>query len=249
MSKLKDKVVLVTGASKGIGAGIARAMAEEGAAVAVHYGSSASDAKRVVDDIVAAGGRAQAFQADMSRPDEVRKLFAEARAALGTIDVLVNNAGIYEFAALDDITEQHFRRHFDLNTLGPLIAMQEAARQFPASGGSIINVSTIGTVSPTPTASVYSASKGALDTLTRVFAKELGPRQIRVNAINPGPTATEGLSAAGIRGSDFEKVMIDSTALGRIGTPRDIAKVAVFLASDDAGWLTGNIVIAAGGMT
>lgn len=248
MNRLTKKVALVTGASKGIGAGIARAMAAEGATVIVHYGSSAEGAQRVVADIEAAGGKALALQADMSKPDSVRKLFADAQAAVGTIDILVNNAGIYEFASIDDITEEHFRRHFDLNTLGPVIAMQEAARQFPSTGGAIINISTVGTVVPMPTSSTYSASKGALDIFTRVLAKEFGPRQIRVNSINPGPTATEGLASAGIVGSDFEKVMVDMTALGRIGTPQDVAKVAVFLASDEAGWLTGSIIVASGGM-
>jgi 3-oxoacyl-[acyl-carrier protein] reductase len=248
MNKLSNKVVIVTGASKGIGAGIAKAMAAEGACVVVNYGRSLDGATRVVSDIERAGGKAVAAQADMSKVDDVRRLFKESEEAFGPVDVLVNNAGTYEFAAIDDVTEEHFHRHFDLNVLGPLMAIQEAARQFGDRGGAVINLGSVGTRMPAPTSTVYTATKGALDMVTRVLARELGPRNIRVNTISPGGTQTEGLVASGIAGSDFERLMISQTPLGRLGTPDDIARIAVFLASEDAGWITGEILTASGGM-
>jgi 3-oxoacyl-[acyl-carrier protein] reductase len=247
MSDLKGKVAIVTGASKGIGAGIARSLAAAGAAVAVNYASSREGAERVVADIKGSGGKAIAVKGDVAKADDVRRLFEEAKSAFGRVDVLVNNAGIYQFQPLEDITEDEFHRQFNTNVLGTILAAKEAARHFGPDGGSIINISSVASEQALPTASVYSATKGAVDTLTRVLAAELGPRKIRVNAIAPGGVETEGTHAAGVIGSDFEKNMVARTALGRLGQPDDIARIAVFLASDAAAWVTGERLTASGG--
>ena len=248
MSDLKGKVAVVTGASKGIGAGIARSLGAAGAAVAVNYSSSREGAERVVADIKAKGGKAIAVQGDVAKAADVRHLFDETEKAFGRLDVLVNNAGIYRFQPLDDITEEEFHSLFNTNVLGTILATKEAVKHFGASGGSVINISSVASEDAVPTASVYSATKGAVDAVTRVLAAELGPRKIRVNAIAPGGVETEGTHAAGVVGSDFEKQMVARTALGRLGQPDDIARVAVFLASDDAAWLTGERLAASGGL-
>jgi len=248
MSKLKNKVAVVTGASKGIGAGIAKGLAAEGAAVVVNYSSSKEGADRVVAEIVEKGGNAVAVQGDVSKAADVQRLFAETKKAFGTLDVLVNNAGVYEFAALGEITEQHFHRQFNTNVLGLILATQEAVKLFGAKGGSIINIgSTASTVTP-PATVVYTATKGAVDAVTHVLAKELGPQKIRVNSINPGMVETEGTRAAGVIGSDFQKQFETQTPLGRTAQPEDIAPIAVFLASADSGWLTGETLLASGGL-
>jgi 3-oxoacyl-[acyl-carrier protein] reductase len=247
MSDLKGKVAIVTGASKGIGASIARNLAAAGAAVAVNYASSREGAERVVADIKAGGGKAIAVKGDVAKADDVRRLFEETRSAFGRVDVLVNNAGIYHFQPLEDITEDEFHLQFNTNVLGTILAAKEAAKHFGPEGGSIINVSSVASEQPVRAAAVYSATKGAVDTLTRVLAVELGPRKIRVNAIAPGGVETEGTHAAGVIGSEFEKGMVARTALGRLGQPDDIARIAVFLASDAAAWVTGERLTASGG--
>jgi 3-oxoacyl-[acyl-carrier protein] reductase len=247
--KLTGKVALVTGASKGIGAAIAKQLADEGAAVVVNYASSKAGADRVVAEITGKGGRAVAVQADMAKPADIRRLFAEAKKAFGRLDVLVNNAGIYEFAPLEEVTAEHFHKHFDLNVLGLLLASQEAARLFGPGGGSIVNISSVVATSAPPATSVYSATKAAVDAVTRSLARELGPRKIRVNAINPGMVETEGTTSAGITAgeSDFRRQIEAQTPLGRIGQPQDIAPAAVFLASNDSSWITGETLYIAGG--
>jgi 3-oxoacyl-[acyl-carrier protein] reductase len=247
--KLAGKVAIVTGASKGIGAAIAKQLAEEGAAVVVNYASSKAGADRVVAEITGNGGRAVAVQADVASPEDIRRLFAEAKKAFGRLDVLVNNAGIYEFAPLDEVTPEHFHKMFDLNVLGLILASREAARYFGPDGGSIVNVSSVVATSAPPMASVYSATKAAVDAVTRSLAKELGPRKIRVNSINPGMVETEGTTSAGITTgeSDLRKQFEAQTPLGRIGRPDDIAPAAVFLASSDSGWITGETLYTAGG--
>lgn len=248
MSRLKNKVAVVTGASKGIGAGIAKSLAAEGASVVVNYASSKEGADRVVAEIVGKGGKAVAVQGDVSKVSDVRRIFAETKKAFGTLDVLVNNAGVYEFAAIGEITEEHFHRQFNTNVLGLILATQEAVKLFGAEGGSIINIgSTITSVTP-PATAVYTATKGAVDAVTHVLAKELGPRKIRVNSINPGVVETEGAHALGMIGSDFQKQLETQTPLGRIGQPGDIGPIAVFLASVDSGWLTGETLLASGGL-
>jgi 3-oxoacyl-[acyl-carrier protein] reductase len=247
MSELNGKVAIVTGASKGIGAAIARGLAAEGAAVVVNYSASRTLAERVVADITSRGGKAIAVQADVSKAGEVEALFAATEKAFGGLDVLVNNAGVYRFAPLEEITEDEFHRQFNINVLGTLLASREALKYFGPNGGSVINISSIASHSPIPTAVVYSATKGALDTVTRVLAKELGPKKIRVNAINPGGVETEGTHDLGIIGSDFEKQLVARTALGRLGQPDDIASVAVFLASPASGWMTGETIAVGGG--
>ena len=248
MSRLKNKVAVVTGASKGIGAGIAKSFAEEGASVVVNYASSKEGADRVVAEIVEKGGKAVAVQGDVSKASDVRRIFAETKKAYGTLDVLVNNAGIYEFAPLDEITEDHFHRQFNTNVLGLILATQEAVKLFGAEGGSVINIgSTVSSITP-PTTAVYTATKGAVDAVTHVLAKELGPKKIRVNSINPGMVETEGVHTIGFIGSDFQKQLESQTPLGRIGQPDDISPIAVFLASADSGWLTGETLLASGGL-
>ncbi|HWE36098.1 MAG TPA: glucose 1-dehydrogenase [Isosphaeraceae bacterium] len=248
MSKLAGKVAIVTGASKGIGASIARHLAAAGAAVVVNYSASKEGADRVVAEIEAAGGKAVAVRADLSKKADLDALFAGARRAFGRLDVLVNNAGIYEFAPLEDVTEEHFHKQFNLNVLGLILAAQEAARHFGPEGGSIINISSLVGVSPSAGATVYSATKAAVDAVTKSLSKELGPRQIRVNSINPGMIETEGVHASGILETDFHARVLAQTPLGRIGRPDDIGPIAVFLASDDSRWVTGETLLAAGGM-
>jgi len=248
MSKLSNKVAVVTGASKGIGAGIAKGLAAEGAAVVVNYASSKEGAERVVADIVKAGGKALAVQGDVSKASDVQRIFAETKKAFGRLDVLVNNAGVYQFAALGEITEDQFHRQFNTNVLGLILATQEAAKLFGPEGGSIINIgSTASRLTPATTA-VYTATKGAVDAVTHVLAKELGPRRIRVNSINPGIVETEGTHTMGVIGSDFQKQLEAQTPLGGIAQPADIAPIAVFLASQDSGWLTGETLLASGGL-
>src|SRR5436853_1897789 len=245
--KLTGKVAIVTGASKGIGAAIARQLADEGAAVVVNYASSKEGADRVVRDIVGQGGKAVAVQADVAKQADVRRLFAEALKAFGRVDILVNNAGVYEFAPLENVTAEHFHKMFDLNVLGLVLASREAVQQFGPAGGAIINISSVAATSAPPTTSVYSATKAAVDAVTRSLAQELGPRKIRVNSINPGMVETEGFHAAGIAESDFRKQTESQTPLGRIGQPQDIGPAAVFLASGEAGWVTGQTLHIAGG--
>ena len=245
--KLAGKVAVVTGASKGIGASIARQLAAEGASVVVNYASSKTGAEKVVDEITSAGGKAVAVQGDVSKREDINRLIAETKQTYGPIDVLVNNAGIYEFAPLEQITEDHFHKQFNLNVLGLLQATQEAAKNFSPAGGSVINISSVVGRNPLPSASVYSATKAAVDAITKSLAKELGTRKIRVNSINPGMIETEGVHAAGIAESDLRKQVEVQTPLGRIGQPQDIATVATFLASADSGWITGETVLVAGG--
>lgn len=247
MSDLNGKVAVVTGASKGIGAAIAKAFGAAGAAVVVNYATSSEGANRVVADIKAKGGKAIAVKGDVAKASDVQHLFEATKEAFGAVDVLVNNAGVYQFQLLEDVTEDEFHRQFNINVLGTVLATREAAKRFGPNGGSVINIGSTASVDAIPTASVYSATKGAIDTLTRVLATELGPRKIRVNVIAPGGTETEGLHAVGVVGSDFEKAIIARTALGRLGQPDDIARVAVFLASDDSAWMTGERLAAAGG--
>ena len=247
MARLSKKVVIVTGASKGIGAGIAKRAAAEGAKVVVNYASGREDAERVVADIVAKDGTAIAVQANVTQTEDIKRLFVETKRAYDKLDVLVNNAGVFAFAPLGQITEAEFTRQFQVNVLGPLLVTQEALNYFGSEGGSVINVSSIVTELAPPGSSVYSGTKGALDAITRVLAKELSSRNIRVNTIAPGAVETEGTHAAGMVGSEFMNDVIKKTPLGRIGQPDDIARVALFLASEDSGWLTGERLIASGG--
>ena len=246
MSKLAGKVALVTGASKGIGAAIAKALAAEGAKVVVNYASSKAGADAVVETITAAGGKAIAVQGDVSKAEQAQGLVDAAIKEFGRLDVLVNNSGVYEFAAIDEITEEHYHRQFNVNVLGLLLTTQAAVKHI-GEGGSIINISSVVTTFAPPASAVYTGTKGAVDAINSVLAKELGPRKIRVNAILPGVVETEGTHTAGVMGSDFESNAVAQTPLGRIGQPDDIASIAVFLASDDAGWLTGERLTAAGG--
>jgi len=248
MSKLKDKVAIVTGASKGIGASIAKHLAAEGAAVVVNYVASKEGADRVVAQITRQGGRAIAVQANVAKQAEIHRLFSETKTAFGRPDILVNTAGIYEFSPLEDVTEEHFHKQFDVNVLGLILASKAAVRHFDAAGGSIINISSGASTLTPPNTSVYSATKAAVDAVTRSLAKELGPRNIRVNSINPGMVETEGVHAGGFAESDFRKQLEAQTPLGRIGQPQDIAPAAVFLASRDAAWITGETLVIAGGL-
>jgi len=248
MSKLSNKVAVVTGASKGIGAGIAKGLAAAGAAVVVNYASSKEGAERVVAEIVEAGGKALAVQGDVSKASDVQRIFAETKRAFGRLDVLVNNAAVYQFSPLEEITEDQFHRHFNINVMGLILATQEAVKHFGAEGGNIINIGSTATQMTPPNTAVYTATKGAVDAVTRVLAKELGPNKIRVNSINPGPVETEGVHTSGIIGSDFLKQLVAQTPLGRIAQPDDIAPIAVFLASQDSGWLTGETLLASGGL-
>jgi len=247
MSKLKGKTAVVTGASKGIGASIAEHLAAEGAQVIVNYATSKSAADSVVDRITKKGGKAVAVQADVSKPADIGKLFAETKKAFGGVDILVNNAGIYEFAPLDSVTPEHFHKQFDLNVLGLILATKEAAKLMDGKGGTVINISSVVGPMPVEAAAVYSATKAAVDAVTVSLSKELGPKKIRVNSLNPGMVETEGLHAAGIAESDFRKSVEARTPLGRIGQPDDIARAAVFFASEDAGWVTGQTLLLAGG--
>lgn len=249
MSSLKGKVALVTGASKGIGAAIARELAARGAVVAVNYSGSKAAAEKLVAEINSSGGKSIAVQANLSDPASVAPLVDAVATQLGPIDVLVNNAGVYEFSPLEQITPEHFHKQFNLNVLGLLLVTQAAVARFNPAGGSIINIgSVVGKMAPANGA-VYSATKGAVDTITVALSKELGPKKIRVNALNPGLVETEGTHGAGIIGGDFETAAAQGTPLGRIGQPRDIATAAAFLASEDSGWLSGQTIYAAGGYT
>ena len=247
MSKLTGKVAVVTGASKGIGAGIAKSLAAEGASVVVNYASSREGADKVVAEIKAAGGKAVAVQGSVAKAEEVTRLFAETKQAFGRVDILVNNAGVYEFSPLETITEEHFHRQFNTNVLGLLLATQEAAKHFGAEGGSVINVGSAISSINSPATAVYTATKHSVDGITRVLSKELGPKKIRVNSINPGLIETEGTHTAGVIGGDFETQIVGQTPLGRSGQVNDVAPVAVFLASDDARWVTGELLLASGG--
>ena len=246
--KLSGKVAVVTGASKGIGAGIAKEFAEAGAAVIVNYASSKTDADKVVNEITKRGGKAVAVQGSVTKKDDVEKLFSTAEKTFGKLDILVNNAGVYEFVPLEDVTEQQFHKMFDTNVLGMLLATQKALMHFNADGGSIINIGSLNSVLTPPTAVVYNATKGAVDAITRTLAKELGPRKIRVNAIRPGMVITEGVVTAGFHESDFRTMLESQTPLGRVGQTDDIAPAAVFFASDDSKWITGETLLIAGGL-
>lgn len=250
MLKLKGKVALVTGASKGIGAGIARELATAGASVVVNYASDRAGAETVVGEIEAAGGRAVAVPADVSKSADVAQMMAETRRVFGQLDVLVNNAGVYAPMPLDVVTEEEFHREFNTNVLGPLLVIRDVLKHFGPNGGSVINIGSGASRSCPPGYSIYAASKSALDAITGVLSKELAPRKIRVNSVNPGATLSEGTRAAGLYGvgSEFEKQLVAMTPLGRVGTPSDVAKVVAFLASDDSGWLTGEIIFASGGL-
>lgn len=248
MSKLANKVAVVTGASKGIGAGVAKGLAAAGASVVVNYASSREGADRVVADIKAIGGNAIAVRADVSKATDVDRLFTETKKAFGRVDVLVNNAGVYQFAPLADITEEQFHRQFNTNVLGMILTTKAAVNHFDPEGGSVINIGSVASSIAPPASTVYTATKGAVDAITHVLAKELGPRKIRVNSINPGMVETEGAHSAGFIGSEFHKQSEAQTPLGRIAQPEDIAPLAVFLASSDSGWLTGEILMASGGV-
>ncbi len=248
MGDLNGKVAVVTGASKGIGAGIAKSFAAAGAAVVVNYASSKEGADKVVAEITAKGGKAIAVQGDMSKAADVKRLFAESTKAFGKLDILVNNAGVYAMLPLEDITEQEFHRQFNTNVLGPILTTQEALKHFGNAGGSVINVSSLASTFALPNNAVYSATKGALDAVTRSLSTELAARKIRVNTLAPGAVETEGTHAAGMVGGDMHKQIVADTPLGRLGQPDDIARVALFLASEDSGWLTGERVVAAGGL-
>ena len=246
MSELTGKVAVVTGASKGIGAGIAKGLAAAGAAVVVNYASSKAGAERVVADITGKGGKAIAVHGNVAEAKDVQRLFEETKKAFGSL-LLVNNAGVFEFSPLEAVTETEFHREFNINVLGTILATRGALKYFGPAGGSVINLSSVAGEKAIPNSVVYSATKGAVNAITRVLANELGARKIRVNAIAPGPVETEGVHELGILGSDFEKQMVAETPLGRIAQPVDIARIAVFLASDSSGWLTGDIITASGG--
>ena len=246
--KLNGKIAVVTGASKGIGAAIAREFATEGASVAVNNASDKQSADRVVDEISKRGGKALAVRGNVAKKADVERLFTEAEKAFGKIDIVVNNAGVYEFVALEEVTEQQFHRMFDTNVLGMLLATQEALKHFNPAGGSIINIGSLASVLTPPTGVVYNATKGAVDAITRTLAKELGPRKIRVNAILPGMVITEGVITGGFHESDFRTMLESQTPLGRVGQTDDIAPAALFFASDDSKWITGETLIIAGGL-
>lgn len=248
MKKLNGKVAVVTGASKGIGAAIAKEYASQGAAVVVNYSSSKEDADKVVKEIIAADGKAIAVQGSVAKEEDVKRIFAEAKKAFGKLDVLVNNAGIYKFGTIEEVTEEEFHRQFNTNVLGILLSTREAVKYFSAEGGSIINVSSVVSTSPMPGTAIYAATKGAVDTLTIGLSRELAGRKIRVNNIAPGGVDTEGAKTLGMIGSDMEKQIVAQTPLGRIGQPQDIAKIATFLASDDSAWVTGERIQGSGGL-
>lgn len=248
MGKLQGKVAVVTGASKGIGAGIAKSLAAEGASVVVNYASSKEGADRIVKDITGKGGKAIAVQGSVAKTEDIERIFAETHKAFGKLDVLVNNAGVYEFAAIEEVTEEQYHRIFNTNVLGLLLTTKEALKHFNGDGGSIINIGSAVTELHPPASAVYTGTKGAVDAITRTLARELGPKKIRVNSINPGVVETEGVHAAGFIGSDFLKQFEAQTPLGRIGQPDDIASIATFLASSDSAWLTGELLVASGGL-
>ena len=246
--KLNGKVAVVTGASKGIGAGIAKEFAEAGASVVVNYASDKQGADRVVDEITKRGGKAIVIQGNVAKKADVEKLFAEAENAFGKIDIVVNNAGVYEFMPLEEVSEQQFHRMFDTNVLGILLVTQEGLKHFNANGGSIINISSLASSLTPPTGVIYNATKAAVDAITRTLAKELGPRKIRVNSINPGMVVTEGVLAGGHTEGDMRKTFESLTPLGRIGETEDIAPAALFFASDGSAWITGETLVIAGGL-
>jgi 3-oxoacyl-[acyl-carrier protein] reductase len=248
MGKLSGKVAVVTGASKGIGAGIAKELAAQGASVVVNYASSKEGAEKVVAEIVTDGGKAMAVGGSVSKAAEVDALFAETKKVYGKVDILVNNAGVYEFAPLEAVTEESIDKMFSINVTGLLLATKAGVALFPGEGGVVINIGSVASDQTPPMSVVYSGTKGAVDAITRVLAKELGPKKIRVNAVNPGPVVTEGFKSSGVEGSDFETQMLQGTPLGRLGKPEDVATVVAFLASDDAGWITGSLIQTAGGM-
>ncbi len=247
IKKLTNKVAIVTGASKGIGAAIAKALAAEGASVAVNYSSSKKEADQVVLEITNAGGKAFAVQANVAKQEDIQRLFAETKSAFGKLDILVNNAGVYEFSPLEEVTPQHFHKMFDLNVLGLILASQEAVKYFGTEGGNIINVSSVAAQRAVPGGVVYSATKAAVDQVTRTLAVELGSRKIRVNSINPGMIETEGFTAQGIGESEFRKQVEAETPFGRIGQPDDVADAVTFLASNDSRWIAGEAILVAGG--
>jgi len=248
MNKLANKVAVVTGASKGIGAQTAKGLAAEGASVVVNYSSSKEGADKVVAEIKSKGGKAVAIQGDVSKSGDVTRLFAETKKTFGGVDILVNNAGIYKFGTLEELTEEEFHRQFNTNVLGLLLTTQEAVKSFGDNGGSVINIGSAVTRLTPAGSSIYTATKAAVDAISGVLAKELGSKKIRVNSLNPGMVETEGTHTAGFIGSDFEKNLASQSPLGRIGQPVDIASIAVFLASDDSGWLTGEMLTASGGV-
>lgn len=248
MKKLNGKVAIVTGASKGIGAAIAKEYAAQGAAVVVNYSSSKEDADKVVNEIISKDGKAIAVQGSVAKSADVQRIFDETKKAFGKLDILVNYAGIYKFGMIEDVNEDEYRRQFDTNVLGILLSTREAVKHFSSEGGSIINVSSVVSTSPMPGTAIYAATKGAVDTMTIGLARELALRKIRVNNIAPGGVHTEGSVTLGMIGSDMEKNIVAQTPLGRIGQPQDIAKIAVFLASDDAGWVTGERIHGSGGL-
>ncbi len=245
--KLEGKVAIVTGASKGIGAAIAKHLAEEGASVVVNYATSKEGADLVVNEIKKGGGKAIAIQADMSKKTDIEKMFKESKEAFDKLDILVNNAGVYDFLPLEQITEEHFHRLFNLNVLGLILASEEALKYFSDKGGSIINVSSVVSTNGSPTSAVYSATKASVDAITKVLGKELGPRKIRVNSVNPGLVETEGVHSKGFNDGDFKKSVESQTPLGRIGQPEDISPAVIFLASDDSSWITGETLFISGG--
>jgi len=247
MSKLTGKVAVITGASKGIGAAIAKHFAAEGASVVVNYSTSKEGADKVVNEITKKGGKAIAVQANVAKKAEIEKLFSQAKKSFGKVDILVNNAGVYEFSPIEQVTEEHFDKMFDLNVRGLVLTSKESVKHFGTNGGSIINISSIASTSAPATGSVYSATKAAVDTITKSLAKELGSRNIRVNAINPGMVETEGLNTAGMVEGEFRKLIEAQTPLGRIGKPEDIAPAAVFFASQDSAWITGETLSITGG--
>jgi 3-oxoacyl-[acyl-carrier protein] reductase len=246
-NKLRGKVAVVTGASKGIGAAIAKQLAADGATVVVNYATSKTGADKVVAEIISTGGKALAVQGNVAKKADIDKLFAETKKAYGKVDILVNNAGIYEFSPLEQITEEHFHKQFDLNVLGLLLTTQEALKYFPTAGASVINISSLASTLAPPTGSVYSATKGAVDTITLSLAKELGARNIRVNAVRPGLVETEGTNTVGFTSGDFHDNYVKNAPLGRIGRPQDIATAVAYLASDDSSWVTGETLLVSGG--
>jgi 3-oxoacyl-[acyl-carrier protein] reductase len=247
MKKLNGKVAVVTGASKGIGAAIAKEYAANGASVVVNYSSSKEGAERIVKEIIAQDGKAIAIQGDVAKSADVKRLFEETKKAFGRLDILVNNAGVYAFAPIEEVTEEEFHRQFNTNVLGLLLSTREAVKYFDAKGGNIINISSLISTNPFPDSSIYAGTKGAVDTITVGLSRELAARHIRVNNIAPGGVETEGTHTAGIIGSELEKQVVAQTPLGRMGQPQDIAKIALFLASDDAGWVTGERILGSGG--